>query len=172
MNYKTIEAVSKLFVLLIKYYYDKVAILNRILIEIGRVIHNGQGMNPNLSSSKIHPLTIVVDPPQYDERPYYRLFSSLLTELAAPDAILEPLTLALLLEFRDIFHQFQPLHYPGFTFSWLKLISHPLFMPKLLKSGPEQEGRPQPPSNLARRNPIVLVLTRGFRLGPYARIDC
>jgi len=121
-NYVSIDALAKFFLLLVKYFIDKPSLLARILGEVGRVVHQGQ------------------ESLQYDQRAYYRIFSALLLEFNTPDPIFEPILLLLLLEFRDLFHYFQPSMYPGFTFAWLKLISHPMFMPKLLKAGPEQEG--------------------------------
>jgi len=38
----------------------------------------------------------------------------------------------LLLEFRDAFHFLRPAVYPGFVFAWLELVSHRMFMPKIL----------------------------------------
>ena len=34
----------------------------------------------------------------------------------------------------DTFSSLQPTYFPGFAFSWMSLISHRLFMPKLLLS--------------------------------------
>jgi len=60
-----------------------------------------------------------------------------LSEFAVPAPLGTPLFESyitnILLEFYSIFHQFRPSLYPGFAFAWLELISHRLFMPKLLK---------------------------------------
>jgi len=70
---------------------------------------------------------------KFDQRPYYRLLSSMLMEFNTPDPLFESQGLDLLLEFKDVLHIFQPCNYPGFAFAWLQLLSHRMFMPKLLK---------------------------------------
>jgi CCR4-NOT transcription complex subunit 1 len=46
--------------------------------------------------------------------------------------MLKTLTYLILIYSNKTFHTLQPLFFPGFTFAWLSLISHRLFMPKLL----------------------------------------
>ncbi|KAI8142365.1 CCR4-Not complex component, Not1-domain-containing protein [Fennellomyces sp. T-0311] len=66
---------------------------------------------------------------QFDQRPFMRLFVSLLNEYhRGTDAICFPALCAI----GNILYVVQPRHFPGFTFAWFQLISHRMFMPKLL----------------------------------------
>ncbi|GME73217.1 unnamed protein product [Ambrosiozyma monospora] len=82
----------------------------------------------------------------FNERPYFRFFSTLLSEWAAveqsnyaintDDSDVEKLK-----KFNSQFYyiiadyllSLQPAAFPGFTFAWVCLISHRMFMPKLLE---------------------------------------
>lgn len=68
----------------------------------------------------------------FDQRPFLRLLTCILTDLHAVEQQIEPLYLALLTAFSNTLYTLQPTHFPGFTFAWLQLISHRLFMPQLL----------------------------------------
>lgn len=69
---------------------------------------------------------------QFDQRPFLRLFTCLLSELHAAEQQLSTTSLPILTALSNTFHTLQPSYFPGFTFAWLQLISHRLFMPKLL----------------------------------------
>lgn len=67
----------------------------------------------------------------FNQKPFFRLYCSLLSEFyecqettQASDEILFPITEALL--------TLQPNFFPAFSFGWLSLISHRLFMPKIM----------------------------------------
>lgn len=66
----------------------------------------------------------------FDQRPFLRFFTSLLTDLHAMEQNVQ--YLALLTALSNTFFTLQPTHFAGFTFAWLQLISHRLFMPQLL----------------------------------------
>ncbi|KAI7893233.1 CCR4-Not complex component, Not1-domain-containing protein [Mucor mucedo] len=66
----------------------------------------------------------------FDQRPFLRLFTSLLTDLHLQEANVQ--YLALLTGLSNTLFTLQPSHFPGLTFAWLQLISHRLFMPQLL----------------------------------------
>ncbi|KXS15104.1 Not1-domain-containing protein [Gonapodya prolifera JEL478] len=70
----------------------------------------------------------------FDQRPFFRLFSSLLHDLDMYQEPLQPIYFQILSAMSNTFHTLQPAFLPGFTFSWLQLIAHRLFMPKLLNA--------------------------------------
>merc|ERR1719182_267320 len=69
-----------------------------------------------------------------DQRPYMRIFVSVLHQLNQPDSAIEPLKFRFLEIIQRVLHNLRPENVPGFTFAWLDLISHRMFMPKLLLS--------------------------------------
>lgn len=68
----------------------------------------------------------------FNQQPYFRLFSSILYELEKIEKSIQQVYFQILLSISNSFHSLQPLSVPGFTFSWLQLISHRSFMPKLI----------------------------------------
>ncbi|KAI9762120.1 MAG: kinetochore-associated Ndc80 complex subunit ndc80 [Chaenotheca gracillima] len=76
---------------------------------------------------------------RFNQRVFFRLFSTILCEYQAvsresPEQDKEMITV-----FGNIFLILQPAHFPGFVFGWLTLVSHRIFMPRLLLL-PEQTG--------------------------------
>jgi CCR4-NOT transcription complex subunit 1 len=120
LSYKAVDALAKLVVVLVKYYPDKVGFLQNILVIVGQTLHRDYH-----------------EKPLFNQRPYFRLFAGLFHEFNSLDSAFDSYTIPLLHQFSQLFHHFQPSAYPGFTFAWLELISHRMFMPKLLK---EQKG--------------------------------
>ncbi|KAL0097780.1 Not1 transcription factor, partial [Phycomyces blakesleeanus] len=78
---------------------------------------------------------------QFNQRPFMRLFTCLLSDLHAAEHQLQSVYIPLLTALSNSFHMLQPSYFPGFTFAWLQLISHRLFMPKLLLTE-NQKGWP------------------------------
>lgn len=70
----------------------------------------------------------------FNQRPFFRIFASIMSELHAQSTSLSTQLPNLLRIICDALLLLQPQHYPGFTFSWMTLISHRLFMPKILAS--------------------------------------
>ena len=96
---------------------------------------------------------------RWNSRLYFRLFSTLLCELHAVRQNLDPqqeqeiahvLSLAL--------QVMQPRYFPGFTYSWLALLSHRLFIPTLL-------GRPGARTNGGWDAMVKLLNTLFINLG-------
>lgn len=71
-------------------------------------------------------------PHAFNQRPYLRLFGTLLFELNTPDPLLDQMQPQSLTAFGAAFHALNPSRLPGFAFSWLELVSHRMFMPRLL----------------------------------------
>jgi CCR4-NOT transcription complex subunit 1 len=128
LTYTVIDALAKLFLFLLR-VADKEStdpdsrhkLLNRILQQVSRVL---------IDDHEIKKGKQVV----FDQRPYFRLISNLLTDLGVPLATQEPnpSVAALLVPYSNAFVALQPSHVPGFAFAWLQLISHRCFMPHIL----------------------------------------
>ena len=71
-------------------------------------------------------------PHDFNQRAYLRVLGSFLFELNAPDPALDPIQPQVLSAFAAAFLALQPSRLPGFAFAWLELISHRMFMPKIL----------------------------------------
>ncbi|KAG5419974.1 CDC39 [Candida metapsilosis] len=79
----------------------------------------------------------------WNDRPYFRFFSSLLSAWNDASVLNQAATKKLDTEFYlflgDVFNTLQPIVLPGFTFSWIALISHRMFLPQLLEL-PDRAG--------------------------------
>lgn len=75
----------------------------------------------------------------WDQRPWYRLFLNLISDINKPDPDLDLIKPTVVSIFAVAFHVCQPLVLPGFAFAWLDLISHRHFMPNALLL-PKQQG--------------------------------
>lgn len=128
--FQPIDAFSKLIVLMIKYHADP--------------------SGNNNDSAKIHYLTKVLSivvlvlaqsheelGPHFQQKPFFRFFSSLLHDLHLVEQNLQGTYIQALLAISNTLNTLQPDFFPGLTFSWMSLISHRLFMPKLLSSRSE-----------------------------------
>lgn len=74
----------------------------------------------------------------WNERAYFRFFSSLFAKWTDESAIVKTKTdkdfdEEFYLVIGDILNSMQPMIYPGFTFAWVSLISHRMLLPKLLE---------------------------------------
>lgn len=130
--FSPIDAFSRLIVLMIKYHADptganneqaKVHYLTKILSIVVLVLaqsHEELGVH-------------------FQQKPFFRLFSSLLHDLHAAESNLGHAYVQSLLAISNTLNTLQPSFFPGFTFSWMSLVSHRLFMPKLLEAN-EREG--------------------------------
>ncbi|KAL8954381.1 MAG: hypothetical protein Q9183_007154, partial [Haloplaca sp. 2 TL-2023] len=70
---------------------------------------------------------------QFNQRVFFRLFSSILCEWSELARYGNQQDREMMLVFADNFLMLQPRYLPAFTYSWLMLISHRMFMPALLK---------------------------------------
>jgi CCR4-NOT transcription complex subunit 1 len=149
--FQALDAMSRLIVYIIKYHGDasginndqaKVHYLTKILsifVLVLANLHEEQG-------------------PAFQQKPFFRFFSSLINDLHAIETQLGTAYFQLLIAIRsvlfsfmhrmyltnlgdsDTFSSLQPTYFPGFAFSWMCLISHRLFMPKLLLSENREVG--------------------------------
>lgn len=92
------------------------------------------------------------DEATFNERPYFRLLSNFLCEWATlrghnfikvADQKTRKELLSFDAEFYNIFasylHSFQPFAFPGFSFAWISLLSHRMFLPVMLRL-PQKAG--------------------------------
>ncbi|KAK3820433.1 MAG: CCR4-Not complex component, Not1-domain-containing protein [Benniella sp.] len=123
--YQGIDAFVKLIVTLVKHYSDpqgvnhsgaKVTYLTTLLSIIVLVLAQAHEQRRG----------------QFNQKPFLRLFSGLLTEMMTSYESSPAMYFQILTAFSNTFHTLQPLVFPGFTYGWLSLISHRAFMPKLL----------------------------------------
>lgn len=91
----------------------------------------------------------------FNERPYFRLLSSLLCEweylrghnfAKIKDARARKELKEFEEQFFEVFasflHAYQPIAFPGFSFAWITLLSHRMFLPRLLRL-PDKKGWPK-----------------------------
>ena len=97
---------------------------------------------------------------QFNQRPFLRLFTSLLSDLHAAEQQIQTVYVPMLTGISNIFHTLQPSQFPGFTFAWLQLISHRLFMPKLLLAENQKVKKRERKMNVTVQLTFLLGLAR------------
>jgi len=123
--FQPVDAFAKLITFMIKYHADP--------------------QNKNNDQAKVHYMTKVLSivvlvlaqsheelGPHFQQKPFYRFFSSLLSNLNQIEMHLGSAYYQILVALSHSINTLQPLFFSGFTFSWMALVSHRLFMPKLL----------------------------------------
>ncbi|KAJ3220906.1 hypothetical protein HK099_003913 [Clydaea vesicula] len=129
--FQAVDAFARLIILLVKQFNDPHA--------------NGQNINLNISkinlATKILSIILLVlvhnheqQRNNFNQRPLFRLFSTLLNDLHYFETSLQHIYFQILTAISNTFHTLQPSFLPGYTFSWLQLISHRHFLPKLLNA--------------------------------------
>eukprot|EP01036_Dinobryon_divergens_P029707 gene29707-38838_t len=131
LNFMVIDALSKLFLLLVR-LADKEAsdinvrvnLLSRILNAIAKTLVEDHERQKNNKTGG----------PSFDQRPYFRLLANLSQDLGVPEPKQEPnvAILPVLHAYTQVFLQLQPTSVPGFAYAWSQLISRRSFMPNVL----------------------------------------
>jgi CCR4-NOT transcription complex subunit 1 len=124
-SFHAIDAYARLIVLLIRQYTEgsgnqaavKVNLAKKILSVIMLVLVNSHE----------------TDRVNFNQRPLFRLFSSLFNDLNMYRKELGPIYFSILCGISNTLHAVNPSFLPGFTFAWVQLISHRFFMPKILE---------------------------------------
>lgn len=126
VSFIMIDAFVKLAVTLKDYIenMDGIAGLKRILETIVLVLYRDHDDRASL----------------FNSRPYYRIFIGLFQELLS-ESISDQDAFETLTTLASALISFRPQRVPGFTFSWMELISHRLFLPRLLRY-PNRKGWP------------------------------
>ena len=130
LNYNAIDGASKLLSYLVRYMngggqaeqvsQQRLAFLNKVLGVVTRSLvtsYEQSQRDPNVA---------------WDQRPWFRLLLDLVYELNLPNPALDPIKPGIVKIFGSAFHVVQPLVVPGFSFAWLELISHRMFLSNLL----------------------------------------
>ena len=123
--YFSVDALAKLIILLVKNQGEtdgavkssKSAYMKSILSLIILILNNHHVMRGE----------------QFNQRLFFRLFSSILCDwydIAREGGEVDK---EMMLVFGDAFLLLEPRHFPAFTYGWLTLVSHRIFMPILLK---------------------------------------
>ncbi|EGX43660.1 hypothetical protein AOL_s00215g396 [Orbilia oligospora ATCC 24927] len=122
--YNQVDSLAKLIVLLAKYHLEtegesanKAEYLKAIFSVIILVFnHQHEVMNGAVFNQKV----------------FYRLFSSLLCEWHEVEGQLGEYQRPIMLAFYDLIMALQPVYYPAFAFAWASLVAHRLFVPKMI----------------------------------------
>lgn len=77
---------------------------------------------------------------EFYQLPYHRIFSMLFMELTFADHVLDPINFQILQAFAHVYHIMRPSKAPAFAYAWLELISHRLFINRVLAITPQQKG--------------------------------
>jgi CCR4-NOT transcription complex subunit 1 len=129
LSYTVIDALSKLFILLMRLAEKessditvRVNLLGRILNAIARSLLDD------------HESKVAAGNAVFDQRPYFRLFSNIALDFGIPDAKKEPnpASLPVVATFAQVYTSLHPGVVSGFAFGWLQLISQRTFLPHLM----------------------------------------
>lgn len=128
--FHTIDAFVKLIALLVKHSGDsgnnstKMNLLNKILgIVTGCLL-----LDHEVRGTEFHHL------------PYQRIYIILFLELNQPEPLLEAINFQVLTSYCHVMHLIRPTKAPGFAYAWLELISHRVFLGRILALTPQQKG--------------------------------
>nr|XP_006813651.1 PREDICTED: CCR4-NOT transcription complex subunit 1-like [Saccoglossus kowalevskii] len=130
--FHTLDAFVRLIALLVKHSGDatntvtKINLLNKVLGIVAGVLLQDHEVRHT----------------EFQQLPYHRIFIMLLLELNAPEHVLESINYQVLTAFCNAFHVLRPSKAPGFAYSWLELISHRIFIARMLAILPQQKGWP------------------------------
>lgn len=128
--FSTLDAFVRLVSLLVKHSGEtsntttKIHLLNKILgIVAGCVLqdHENRGI-------------------EFRQFPYHRIFIMLFMELNANEAVLEAINFHVLTAYCHTLHILRPTKAAGFCYAWLELVSHRLFLGRMLAQTPQQKG--------------------------------
>ncbi|KAK8770607.1 hypothetical protein V5799_012928 [Amblyomma americanum] len=128
--FNSLDAYMRLIALLVKLSGDasnpttKVNLLNKVLGIVAGVLlqdHESRGL-------------------EFQQLPYHRIFMMLFLELSAPEPVLEAIGFHVLMAFCNTLHVLQPCKAPAFAYSWLELISHRVFLGRVLALTPQQKA--------------------------------
>ncbi|KAL3860717.1 hypothetical protein ACJMK2_010802 [Sinanodonta woodiana] len=128
--FHTLDAFVRLIALLVKHSGDtantvtKINLLNKVLGIVAGVLLQDHEVRQT----------------EFQQLPYHRIFIMLFIELNAPEPILENINFQVLTAFCNTFHVLRPAKAPGFAYAWLELISHRVFIGRMLALTPQQKG--------------------------------
>ena len=128
--YNTLDAFVRLVALLVKHSGDsnntttKIHLLNKVLgIVVGCLMQD-------------HEQRLV----EFQQMPFHRIFIMLFIELNSPEPVLDAINFHVLTAYCHTLHILRPSKVAGFCYAWLELVSHRLFMGRMLAHTPQQKG--------------------------------
>ena len=153
--YTSLDAFVKLIILLVKHsgdhtnHINKINLFNKVLGLIGGCLlydHEVKGT-------------------QFEPMPFHRLLHMLLYEATLPENNLEVIMPNVLQAFVNVYHIIRPSKAPGFAYAWLELVSHRIFLPKMLNV-----PLPSPDQNYKSWTMYAILLTQLIRfLAPFLK---
>ncbi|KAF2893609.1 hypothetical protein ILUMI_12564 [Ignelater luminosus] len=128
--YHTLDPFVRLIALLVKHSGDtnntttKIHLLNKVLgIVAGCLLQDHEQRNI-----------------EFQQLPYHRIFIMLFLELCSPEPVLEAINFQVLTAYCHTLHILRPSKAAGFCYAWLELISHRVFIGRMLAITPQQKG--------------------------------
>ena len=96
----------------------------------------------------------------FNPRPYFRILMLILTEVTQPSPAFTDSSLVqeMLIPIATTFHMLNPTRVPSFCFSWLDLISHRFFLPKMLRTVIPSADRTQVPIQWTKMSILIVDL--------------
>jgi len=130
--FHTLDAFVRLIALLVKHSGDqqntitKVNLLNKVLGIVAGVLLIDHEVRRK----------------EFQQVPYHRIFIMLYLELNAPDQILENINFQVLTAYCNMLNLLRPSKAPGFAYAWLEIVSHRVFIGRILSLTQNQKGWP------------------------------
>ncbi|XP_015520502.1 CCR4-NOT transcription complex subunit 1 isoform X1 [Neodiprion lecontei] len=127
--FHTLDAFVRLVALLVKHSGDtanthtKINLLNKVLGIVAGVLLQDHEMRGT----------------DFQQLPYHRIFVMLFLELCAPEPVLEAVNYQVLTAFCHTLHILRPAKASGFCYAWLELVSHRVFIGRMLAITPQQK---------------------------------
>ncbi|XP_031355964.1 CCR4-NOT transcription complex subunit 1 [Photinus pyralis] len=128
--YHTLDPFVRLIALLVKHSGDasnattKIHLLNKVLgIVAGCLLQDHEQRAGD-----------------FQQLPYHRIFIMLFLELCSPEPVLETINYQVLTAYCHTLHILRPSKAAGFCYAWLELISHRVFIGRMLAITPQQKG--------------------------------
>ncbi|XP_014478138.1 PREDICTED: CCR4-NOT transcription complex subunit 1 isoform X5 [Dinoponera quadriceps] len=127
--FHSLDAFVRLVALLVKHSGDttnthtKINLLNKVLGIVAGVLLQDHEMRST----------------DFQQLPYHRIFIMLFLELCAPEPVLEAVNYQVLMAYCHTLHILRPAKASGFCYAWLELVSHRVFIGRMLAITPQQK---------------------------------
>ncbi|EIW72732.1 hypothetical protein TREMEDRAFT_72862 [Tremella mesenterica DSM 1558] len=126
------DSLAKLIILIVKNYGDKSG-----AASVSRAVYYYNKIMTIMSYSLVQ--THLEHGENFDQRPWTRFFTSMLSELGSLERGLPDTFHGCMKHFANSLGITQPVYAPRFAFGWFSIVTHRLFMPKMLQ-GPRDDG--------------------------------
>lgn len=142
-SYRIIDSFAKLFhvVMLMAQPPNKMKPLLCVLMALKNLILKASAVN-------------------FNSRPYFRIFMLILTDVTQPSPAItdQGLVQDMLIPIASTLHMLNPTRVPSFCFSWLDLISHRYFLPRMLRTVNPSSDRSQVPLQWTKMSILLIDL--------------